>query len=265
MPKKLTQEEFIERANKVHNGKYDYSKVDYINSGTKVCIICPIHGEFWQTPNHHLKKHGCIKCRNEYFSNSKKNKSHSYQKRKICGVGVNDMDCILKDDIKRIYYIWSAMIKRCYDKSNDKYRTYHDCEVCDEWKYFSNFYKWYTCNYVDGWCLDKDILSKNVKIYSPQTCCFVPNEINVMFNRHQNRRGESNICGVRKHYNKYEARISKFGKTTVLGYFKNKEEALMVYRENKKQYICEMANIWKNKLDTNVYNALINYNVEVED
>ena len=39
----------------------------------------------------------------------------------------------------------------------------------------------------------------------------------------------------------------------------------MVYRENKKQYICEMANIWKNKLDTNVYNALINYNVEVED
>ena len=60
--KKLTKKEFIKKAKQVHGDKYDYSKVDYINSSTKVCIICPEHGEFWQTPNNHLKKSGCQIC-----------------------------------------------------------------------------------------------------------------------------------------------------------------------------------------------------------
>ncbi len=62
MRKKLTLEEFVERANKIHSNKYDYSKVEYINNQTKVCIICPIHGEFYVTPNHHLRGVGCPKC-----------------------------------------------------------------------------------------------------------------------------------------------------------------------------------------------------------
>ena len=61
--KKLSIEEFIEKANEVHGKKYDYSKVDYVNSHTKVCIICPKHGEFWQTPNSHLSGSGCKKCK----------------------------------------------------------------------------------------------------------------------------------------------------------------------------------------------------------
>ena len=59
---KLTTEQFIERAKKVHGDKYDYSKVDYINAKTEVCIICPIHGEFWQKPDKHLCGHNCPKC-----------------------------------------------------------------------------------------------------------------------------------------------------------------------------------------------------------
>lgn len=55
-------EEFIDKARKVHGDKYDYSKVEYVNSKTKVCIICPEHGEFWQTPNVHLKPCGCPTC-----------------------------------------------------------------------------------------------------------------------------------------------------------------------------------------------------------
>ena len=58
----LTTEEFIEKAKKIHKNKYDYSKTEYINSRTKVCIICPIHGEFWQIPNDHLRGRGCKKC-----------------------------------------------------------------------------------------------------------------------------------------------------------------------------------------------------------
>ena len=62
----MTQNDFIERARLVHGDKYDYSKVEYINSDTKVCIICPIHGEFWQTPCHHINRgDGCQKCANK--------------------------------------------------------------------------------------------------------------------------------------------------------------------------------------------------------
>lgn len=60
--KKLTKDDFVEKARIVHRDKYDYSKVIYINSQTPVCIICPEHGEFYQTPNNHLRGKGCILC-----------------------------------------------------------------------------------------------------------------------------------------------------------------------------------------------------------
>ena len=53
---------FIEKCNIIHNNKYDYSKVEYIKNTNKVCIICPEHGEFWQTPKDHLNKRGCPVC-----------------------------------------------------------------------------------------------------------------------------------------------------------------------------------------------------------
>ena len=62
MVKKLTISDFVKRAREVHGNKYDYSKVEYVNSKTKVCIICPKHGEFWQKPNRHLSGDGCPKC-----------------------------------------------------------------------------------------------------------------------------------------------------------------------------------------------------------
>lgn len=58
----MTTEEFIQKARSIHGNKYDYSKVEYINSKTKVCIICPEHGEFWQDSSHHFRGHGCPKC-----------------------------------------------------------------------------------------------------------------------------------------------------------------------------------------------------------
>ena len=54
MSKRLTTEQFIIKAKLVHGDKYDYSKVEYINANTKVCIICPVHGEFWQKPSNHI-------------------------------------------------------------------------------------------------------------------------------------------------------------------------------------------------------------------
>lgn len=62
MAEKSTRDKFISTSNMVHNNKYDYSKVDYINNRIKICIICPIHGEFWQTPKDHLNGCGCPHC-----------------------------------------------------------------------------------------------------------------------------------------------------------------------------------------------------------
>ena len=72
--KKYNTETFIKKAREVHGNKYDYSKVEYVNIKTKVCIICPEHGEFWQTPYQHLNGSGCSKC--GYIIRGNKNKSN---------------------------------------------------------------------------------------------------------------------------------------------------------------------------------------------
>lgn len=80
MARRLTQNDFISKAKEIHKNKYDYSEVHYVNSRTKVCIICPEHGEFWQTPSTHLKGCGCPKCSGKFldkdFFIEKANKIH---------------------------------------------------------------------------------------------------------------------------------------------------------------------------------------------
>ena len=70
MPKRKTKEEFIKEATEKHEGKYDYSKVEYVNAKTKVCIKCPEHGEFWQTPADHTRGIGCPTCNISHLERS---------------------------------------------------------------------------------------------------------------------------------------------------------------------------------------------------
>lgn len=81
---------------------------------------------------------------------------------------------------KHFYNTWIGMLERCFSKKHqEKHPTYKGCTVCDEWKLLSNFKKWYDKqHYLEGWHLDKDILVPNNKIYSPETCRFVPSKIN---------------------------------------------------------------------------------------
>ena len=76
-----TTEDFIKKAREVHGDKYDYSKVDYTNANTQVRIICPEHGEFWQTPNNHLMGRGCPKCGNELRSLSQSSTTKDFIKK----------------------------------------------------------------------------------------------------------------------------------------------------------------------------------------
>ena len=100
---RLTTEEFIERAREVHGDKYDYSKVEYKSAHTKVCIICPEHGEFWQTPNAHLYlKCGCSKCMknvkgttDEFIERSRKIHSNKYDYSKVEYINSKTKVCII--------------------------------------------------------------------------------------------------------------------------------------------------------------------------
>ena len=101
----MNTEEFINKANKVHNGKYDYSKVEYVNAKTKICIICPEHGEFWQTPNNHLSGKGCALCANE-------NKLHLYNKSNDKFISEAQMIHGGKYDYSKVEYV-NAKTKVC--------------------------------------------------------------------------------------------------------------------------------------------------------
>jgi very-short-patch-repair endonuclease len=79
--KKSTAEEFITKANKVHNNKYDYSEINYKNNRTKINIICYKHGTFEQKPNDHLSGHGCIKCANDYLNKIKLSTTEEFIER----------------------------------------------------------------------------------------------------------------------------------------------------------------------------------------
>lgn len=153
------------------------------------------------------------------------------------------------------YKIWYKMFFRCY--SPDKYITYENCEVDKEWHNYQNFAEWCSKNYVEGFALDKDILVYGNKIYGPNTCCFVPQEIN---NQFYSSNFNHELFGIRKvSDNIYRPRLKKFDKEIYLGSFDNKEKAIDVYKNAKENYIHELAEIYKNKLRIDVYNHLKNW------
>ena len=99
--KNITNIDFIKKSNHIHNNKYDYSNVKYTNNITKVCIICPEHGEFWQTPNEHLRGCGCPKCvgknksTEDWIQIAKKVHNDKYDYSKVKYITARDKVCII--------------------------------------------------------------------------------------------------------------------------------------------------------------------------
>ena len=97
-------------------------------------------------------------------------------------LGNGEYKCKTNGRITPHYQVWKDLIKRCYYKYYlDINPTYIGVTVCEEWHNFQNFAGWFEDNYKEGFELDKDLLVKGNKIYSPETCCFVPQEINLIF------------------------------------------------------------------------------------
>ena len=255
---KSNTNDFIEKARKVHGDIYDYSKVEYVDRKTKVTIICPIHGEFLQIPYSHLRGAGCIKCKNNKISNSRKNKNISLSCKCLNDLQIGEYN-------KKSYQHWRGMLTRCYGVGTN-ISAYKDCYVCDEWLVFSNFNSWFNEHYVEGWHLDKDILVKGNKVYSPNTCCFVPKEINSMFSRkNKGKNGLPNGVHLNDSKKKFISLISVGGKQKHLGTFESIEEAFNTYKQAKEAWIQRVANKYQDKLHPKVFNAMMNYDVSVND
>ena len=173
--------------------------------------------------------------------------------------------------ITKEYYLWHNMLQRCYNGYFKKKRpTYEGCEVSDKFKSYEYFYEW--CQKQigfdnQGWQLDKDLLVKGNKVYSEDSCVFLPQEINSLLVKSNASRGE-HLIGVcwDKAKKAFKAQVRKNkGKSEHLGLFKTEIEAFNVYKTAKESYLKEQANEWKSQIDDRAYNALMNYKVNIDD
>ncbi len=180
--------------------------------------------------------------------------------------------------IAQEYDKWKNMLKRCFDdKYKEKHPTYKDVTCCSRWLCFANFledlevlkqeYNW---SKDEKLTLDKDILHKGNKIYSLENCVLVPDYINLLFTKSDAKRGEYPI-GVRYHKQnkKYQARCNINGEYKGLGYYNTLQEAFNAYKIAKEQEIKRVADNCVSKgyitKGSRLYNAMINYQVEIDD
>lgn len=192
-------------------------------------------------------------------------------------IGKVDIPVTDKDGkITKEYYTWHHMLERCYDNEiKNKKPTYKNVTCCDEWLVFGNFYKWlHEQENFETWknlkwsAIDKDIIFKGNKIYSPDTCFLVPANINTLFVKCDAARGDQPI-GVIFANGKYRACCTNpFEDRLVhIGTFDTKEEAFWAYKEYKENLIKQVADIeYKNNTITEkCRDAMYSYKVEVND
>ena len=191
----------------------------------------------------------------------------------VCGIGVlgTKYPSTINGVITKEYKLWTSMLVRCYsDAYKKKHPTYEGCEVSDKFKSYEYFYEW--CHSQigfdnEGWHLDKDLLIKGNKVYSENTCIFIPQEINLVLIKCESMRGEY-LIGVSwsKTHKAFISRVNKNkGKPEYLGYFNTELEAFNAYKQAKEAFIKEQANKWKDNIDIRAYDALMNYTVEITD
>ena len=175
----------------------------------------------------------------------------------------------------KVYTLWGNMLTRAYDQRfHIKQPSYKDVTVCKEWLCFQIFAEW--CygqkefNNKDDkgrtYQLDKDILVKGNKIYSPDTCCFVPHEVNSLLLLRKSLRGKYPIgVSYNKQNRKFDMCLTHLGEKLNRSLHDTPEEAFLAYKKAKELCVKEVANRWKDTLDTKVYQALLYYEVSIED
>lgn len=178
--------------------------------------------------------------------------------------------------ITKEYNSWFNILQRSFSE-NEKNRSpyYKDVTCCEEWFLFENFYEWlHNQDNFDKWysgkrwAIDKDIIVKGNKLYSPDTCCLVPQNVNCLLLKRDALRGEFPI-GVKKRGDKFEANCGNpfTRKREHLGVYDTPEEAFLTYKIHRENYIKQVAEIeYKSgNITKPCYEALINYSIDIDD
>ncbi len=190
----------------------------------------------------------------------------------VYGVGINDWNgkVVVNGKMIKDYWLWTSMLKRCFSNGYKQGKpTYQDVTCSKEWLSMTKFVedvsqmKGYG---LKGWQLDKDILQKGNKLYSKDTCCFVPQELNNLLVKNDKTRGEWPIgVALDKRSSKFVAHLNANGKQKFLGCFTAAEEAFQAYKLAKEAYIKVVAHKWQHLLDEKVFQALLAYKVNIDD
>lgn len=188
----------------------------------------------------------------------------------VCGVGVNDRkySTRVNDKIFKEYNIWVNLLKRCYTpKGQKKQPTYVGCSVSENFKNYSYFRDWCQTQIGFGqqdFQLDKDLIFKGNKVYSEETCLFLPRDLNNLFTSRKNCRGALPI-GVYAQKGRFKVRCCSNLSERYLGYFNTPEEAFATYKQAKEAFIRLQAEKWRAFIDPRAFKALMNYEVSITD
>lgn len=196
----------------------------------------------------------------------------------VCGVGAIGVKypVSVNGKITKEYNAWSNILQRCFNEEFVKaHPTYKDATCCKEWLLYENFYEWLHSQpnfdkwYVGKkWAVDKDIIVKGNKLYSPETCCLVPMNVNCLFLKSNVIRGDLPI-GVVKHDNWFLAECTSqiTNKLESLGLYSTATEAFKAYKNKKEEIIKEVAEVEysKGNISKQCYKAMLDYEVEIDD
>lgn len=196
----------------------------------------------------------------------------------VFGVGIVGIKYPISINSKCVkeYIAWKSVLSRCYDnKYKESQPSYKNVTCCEEWLNYENFYEWLHeqpnfDRWLNGrrWCVDKDILIKRNRIYSPETCCLVPENVNNLFVKKDRSRGDYPI-GVTKNGNKFQASCANpfTNKTESLGKYSTSEQAFFAYKNRKEEIIKQIAVIEHNKgnITKDCYETMMKYTVEIND
>ena len=178
---------------------------------------------------------------------------------------MSDKDSVdLKDfDTKRLYKVWLGVLQRSYcEKLKSRNTWYKDVGVSENFLDFNFFLSWSKSQIgynVPDWQLDKDILVKGNKTYSPETCCFVPREVNNIFIRSLKQDKELPVGVTMQRNGKYRARVNWEGVEKCLGAYEDIDDASLSYKTAKEAYAREVAEKWKGVVDVRIYKALMEH------
>lgn len=161
-------------------------------------------------------------------------------------------------DVHRGFSYWHDMIRRTTATTRIKNAAYENASVCEEWSDFESFSSWFVLQpRMQGWVLDKDLLSGVEKIYSPATCCFIPREINQMLVC--NRSDSGGYPGVYRRGTKFVARVKARNKRIHVGTYETQEQALDAYLSVKSDLLSVHADAYEEVLDPRAYLAMKNF------